>query len=411
MYFLYDLLVYIASFILRILGLFDAKIRRFVHGRKASFKKLSEALDPGDRVLWVHCASLGEFEQGRPVIEAARDAFPEKKLVLTFFSPSGYEVRKDYQTADVVCYLPLDTARNSRRFLDLVQPEVAVFVKYEFWPNILRLLRKRRIKTLLISGIFRPQQAFFRWYGSWLRTSLKSITHFFVQDQRSSELLSQIGIENYEVSGDTRFDRVYAITKQDNRLDFMDAFTGNAFTIVAGSTWKDDEKMLVEYINSRVDKSVKFIIAPHNIHSEDIEKLVKSITRKTALYSKRPEMELESCEVLILDTVGILTKVFSYGHVAYVGGGFTRSGIHNVLEPATFGLPVVIGPNYHKFREAVELVALKACYPVENSQKLSLILDRLYKDQVLRKESGEAALHYIEDHKGATEKIINYLKS
>ena len=410
MYFFYDILVYLTAFFLRIMAYFDPKIRQFVNGRKATFKKISQVLHKEDKVIWMHCASLGEFEQGRPVIEALRNQFPEKKIILSFFSPSGYEVRKNYTVADVVCYLPLDTQSNCRKFIDLVQPELAIFVKYEFWPNMLRLLKRRAIKTLLISGIFRPEQAFFKWYGTFLKKSLKSFDRFFVQDSSSKDLLNKAGYQNVELSGDTRFDRVFAITDQDNTLDFMTTFKNESYTVVAGSTWKEDEALLISYINKKSTAHEKFVLAPHNMDREAITTIKKSINKSTVLYTERKNYDLKNCQVLILDTIGILTKVYSYADLAYVGGGFTKSGVHNVLEPATFGIPIVIGPNYYKFREVKDLVSLKACYSIDDSRKLSVILSKFYEDQTFRTETGSLSLNYVLNQKGATKKIIKYIK-
>ena len=410
MYFLYNILVLSASFFLKIIAKFNKKINLFVEGRKQTFQKLTNVISKNDNVIWLHCASLGEFEQGRPILEKLKEDNPTYKIVLTFFSPSGYEVRKDYKLADVVCYLPLDTKLNARKFLDVVQPKLVVFVKYEFWPNILKELKNRSIKTILVSGIFRENQAFFKWYGGWIRKTLTAFNHFFVQDENSKTILNKINFTNVTVSGDTRFDRVYEITKQNNTLSFIEEFKDNKYTLVAGSTWKKDEELLINYINNEASESEKFIIAPHNINSEEIEKLKKSIHKKVVLFSEKENKKLADYQVFIIDTVGILTKIYSYATIAYVGGGYTKTGVHNVLEPATFGIPIVIGPNYYKFNEAIGLVNNEACFVINDSEKLSVLLKKLFQLKDFREKAGNNALNNVIDKTGATTKILYYLK-
>jgi len=409
MYFVYDLLILFAGFVLKITALFNKKIKLFIDGRKQTFTKLQAEIAKTDEVIWMHCASLGEFEQGRPIIEKLKIKFPTKKVVLTFFSPSGYEVRKNYEFADVVCYLPLDSAQNAKRFLDIVHPQLAIFVKYEFWPNMLKELNIRNIETLLISGIFRKNQLFFKGYGSWMRKSLATFSHFFVQDENSKQLLNSINFNNVTVSGDTRFDRVFEITQQNNNLPFIEEFIDNKYTLVAGSTWKEDEMMLVDYINNKASENEKFIIAPHNINSKDIAELKNSISKNVILFSEKDDKNLSDFQVFIIDTVGILTKIYSYAAIAYVGGGFTKTGVHNVLEPATFGIPILIGPNYHKFNEAIDLVKNMACFVVDNSKELSLHLDKFFQSDELRLKTGESAKKQVVDKTGATSKILEFI--
>jgi 3-deoxy-D-manno-octulosonic-acid transferase len=409
MYFLYNILILVAAFCLKIVALFNNKIRLFVTGRNETISKINAAILKTDKVFWVHCASLGEFEQGRPLIEKLKLTYPTHKMLVTFFSPSGYEVRKNYNFADVVCYLPLDSKKNVQQFLNAAHPDLAVFVKYEFWPNMLKELHKRKIETILVSGIFRENQVFFKWYGSWMRKSLTYFSHFFVQNEVSKNLLESIGIQNVTLSGDTRFDRVFEITQQNNTLDFIAEFKNECYTLVAGSTWPDDELLLVNYIN-QASENEKFIIAPHNINTKDISELKNSISKKTVLFSEKEGKNLKDFQVFIVDTVGILTKIYSYAAIAYVGGGYTKSGIHNVLEPATFGVPVVIGPNYSKFNEAIGLVQNNACFVADSSQKLSVLLNEFFLNEQKRKLSGANALNYVKSNKGATSKILNYLK-
>ncbi|OGS69431.1 MAG: 3-deoxy-D-manno-octulosonic acid transferase [Flavobacteria bacterium RIFCSPLOWO2_12_FULL_35_11] len=415
MYFLYNILILIAGFALKIAALFNKKIKLFIDGRKQTFFKLQQAIDESDEVIWIHCASLGEFEQGRPIIEKLKLKFPTKKVVITFFSPSGYEVRKNYEFADVVCYLPLDSVQNAKRFLKIVHPQLAIFVKYEFWPNLLKELKIRNIETLLISGIFRENQSFFNWYGGWIRKSLTTFSHFFVQDENSKQLLNSINFNNVTISGDTRFDRVFEITQQNNKLPFIEEFIDNKYTLVAGSTWKEDETMLVDYINNKASENEKFIIAPHNINANDIADLKNSFSKKVVLFSEKPfdyaqgGKNLADYQIFIINTVGILTKIYSYANIAYVGGGFTKTGVHNVLEPATFGIPILIGPNYHKFNEAIDLVKNKACFVIDDFKELSLHLERFYQLEELRLKTGECAKKYVADKTGATAKILEFI--
>jgi 3-deoxy-D-manno-octulosonic-acid transferase len=391
-------------------ALFNKKIKLFVSGRNESFSKLTAAISKNDKVFWIHCASLGEFEQGRPIIEKLKLQYPQHKLVVTFFSPSGYEVRKNYEIANVVCYLPLDTIKNATKFLEIIHPSLAIFVKYEFWPNMLRQLQHRKIQTILVSGIFRENQAFFKLYGGWMRKSLKAFSHFFVQDINSKKLLESIHYQNVTQSGDTRFDRVFEITNQNNNLDFIEQFKNNTYTLVAGSTWKEDEDLLVNYINNTASTSEKFIIAPHNINKKAIAELQKSILIPTVLFSEKAQKNLANYQVFIVDTIGILTKIYSYANVAYVGGGYTKSGVHNVLEPATFGVPIIIGPNYYKFIEVVDLVQNNACFVVDNSQKLSVLLTEFLQNEKKREQAGSNAFDYVKSKKGATSKILNFIK-
>jgi len=410
MTFLYNIIVLIVSFILKIIALFNQKIALFINGRKETWKKIKEGISEKDKVIWMHCASLGEFEQGRPILEKLKELHPTKKIVLTFFSPSGYEIRKNYELADIVCYLPLDSKKNVQKFLDMLNPVLVLFVKYEFWPNYLNELKKREIKTFLISGIFRKNQLFFKWYGGYLKKALNAFTHFFVQDETSNQLLKSINFNNITVSGDTRFDRVFEITQQNNHLQFIQEFVNNSYTVVAGSTWKDDEDLLVNYINTKASKNEKFIIAPHNINSDAIKELKASIHKKVVMFSEKERQNITEFQVFIVDTIGILTKIYSYANVAYVGGGFTKSGVHNVLEPATFGIPIVIGPNYFKFNEAKDLIKNEACFVVDNSQKLSVLLNEFFQQKTKREQAGKNALNYVKNKTGATAKILNYLQ-
>lgn len=410
MSFLYNILIYVTRFFLRIIALFNKKIKLFVDGRKESFSIIENKISKNDKTIWIHCASLGEFEQGRPIIEKLKTKYPNHKIVLTFFSPSGYEVQKNYKEVTIVCYLPLDTKSNARKFIELVHPEMAVFVKYEFWPNILNELKNQQIETILVSGIFRKDQVFFKPYGIWMRNSLKTFSHFFVQDDNSQELLQSIGFKNITTSGDTRFDRVSEITKQDNSLDFIEEFKQNKTALVAGSTWEEGENLLVDYINSELSSEEKIIIAPHNINPKEIKELRNAINKKTVLYSEKEHQNLKEAHVFIIDTIGILTKIYSYADIAYVGGGF-ETGLHNVLEPATFGVSILIGPKYDKFKEAKDLVNLGGCLVVNSQNEFNKQLNKLFSDANYRKEKGTISQKYIADNIGATTKVMEYIAS
>ena len=405
MLFIYNLIVLFAAQILKILALFSPKMKLFVEGRKSVFSTLKDKIHPEDKVFWFHAASLGEYEQGLPVIEKVKEQFPHHKIVITFFSPSGYEVRKNNAIADVTVYLPLDSKANAKQFLDLVHPEKVFFIKYEFWPNYLYELKQRNIPTYLISGIFREKQVFFKWYGGFYRNALKTFNYFFVQNEKSKTLLQSIGFTNSKVSGDTRFDRVVAILEKDNFLDFIEQFKNNQTTIVIGSSWPKDEELLVNFINQAAD-NVKFIIAPHNIKSEQIQNLQQSITKSSVLFSKKNNIDVSKCNVFIIDTIGILTKIYSYADIAYVGGGFGNPGVHNILEPATFGIPIVIGSNYSHFAEAIALVGLEGCISVKNQSELNEAFDLLLQNEDERYEKGHICSTFVQMNKGATNSIL-----
>lgn len=408
MLFIYNLVVLFASQILKIVALFSPKMKLFVDGRKSVFETLKSTIHPEDKVFWFHAASLGEYEQGLPVIEKIKEQFPHHKIVVTFFSPSGYEVRKNNTVADVTVYLPLDSKSNAKQFLDLVHPEKVFFIKYEFWPNYLNELKSRKISTYLISGIFRDKQAFFKWYGGFYRDALQTFDYFFVQTESSKKLLETIGFTNVKVSGDTRFDRVVAILEKDNSLDFIDQFKSNQKTIVIGSSWPKDEELLVSFINQS-DENVKFIIAPHNIKSEQIQNLQRSITKSTVLFSEKDGKNVQDFQVFIIDTIGILTKIYSYADIAYVGGGFGNPGVHNILEPATFGIPIVIGSNYSHFAEATALVGLQGCISIKNQSELNEAFNLLLQNDDERMEKGHICSTFVQMNKGATEKILKHI--
>jgi 3-deoxy-D-manno-octulosonic-acid transferase len=413
MLFLYNLIILFASQVVKIVALFSPKMKLFVDGRKEVFTILQSKINPNDKTIWFHAASLGEYEQGLPVIEKIKVQYPNHKIVVTFFSPSGYEVRKNNTIADVTVYLPLDTKSKAKMFLKLVHPELVFFIKYEYWPNYLNELKKLEIKTYLISGIFREKQAFFKWYGGFYRNALKTFDYFFVQNDSSKKLIQSIGFNNVKVSGDTRFDRVVSILERDNSLDFIEQFKNNKTTIVIGSSWPKDESLLVNFINNASD-DIKFIIAPHNIKSEQIQELKNSITKKSILFSDvqtRLIASLSENNVFIIDTIGILTKIYSYADIAYVGGGFGNPGVHNILEPATFGVPIVIGPNYSHFAEATALVHQEGCLSISNQNELNDAFNLLINNEDERHEKGHICSTFVQMNKGATTIILNHINS
>ena len=408
MFFLYNLLVVFAGFVLKIIAVFRPKMRLFVDGRRNVFSEIASKIKPSDQTIWFHAASLGEYEQGLPVIEKIKERFPYHKIVLTFFSPSGFEVRKNNTVADVTVYLPLDTKSNAAKFIKLIHPDLVFLIKYEYWPNYLKTLKKAKIKTYLISGIFRENQMFFKWYGGFYRKALNTFDHFFVQNSKSKELLLQLGKTNVTISGDTRFDRVAAILEKDNSLDFISEFKKDTLTVVVGSSWPKDENLLVNYINA-THHNVKFIIAPHNIKAEQIAQLRNSITKKTVLFSEKEGKNLSDFDVFIIDTIGILTKIYSEADIAYVGGGFGNPGVHNILEPATFGVPIIIGPNFSHFAEATALVNMEGCISISDQNQLNEAFDHLIQNDDVRYEKGHICSTFVQMNKNATEIILKQI--
>ncbi|GAA4050189.1 3-deoxy-D-manno-octulosonic acid transferase [Flavobacterium chungnamense] len=408
MLFLYNLIIILASQVVKLLALFSPKMKLFIDGRKEVFSILKSKVNTTYKTIWFHAASLGEYEQGLPVIEKIKAQYPNHKIVVTFFSPSGYEVRKNNTVADATVYLPLDTKSNAQKFIKAINPELVFFIKYEYWPNYLNELKKLQIKTYLISGIFREKQAFFKWYGGFYRNALKTFEYFFVQNESSKNLIRSIGFNNVKVSGDTRFDRVVAILERDNSLDFIEQFKDNKTTIVIGSSWPKDENLLVNYINNASDE-IKFIIAPHNIKSEQIANLKLQITKSTILFSEKNNVDLSNFNVFIIDTIGILTKIYSYADIAYVGGGFGNPGVHNILEPATFGVAIIIGPNYSHFAEATALVHQEGCVSISTQNELNDAFNLLINNEDERNEKGHICSTFVQMNKGATDIILKHI--
>lgn len=412
MHFLYNLAMYCLGFAIRLAAPLHPKAKAWVSGRKNWRARYQSAFKKSGKLLWVHAASLGEFEQGRPVIEAWRKEYPDWQIVLSFFSPSGYSIRKNYEAVDFVCYLPADTRANARDFLDLFQPDAAVFVKYEFWANYLFELKKRAVPTLLVSALFRPGQLFFQWYGAFWRQMLGCFSHIFLQNQNSVDLLRQIGFQNYTVAGDTRVDRVLRLAESAKANPVVQAFfseNGVGIRIIAGSSWPADEDILLPIIEKSKPEERKWVIAPHEPSKKHLDQLSTRLSSPFRLYSDCTENLLfpADCKVLLIDNVGMLNTLYRYGNVAYIGGGFGR-GIHNTLEPAAFGLPVIFGPRYEKFEEARQFVARGGAFPVKNSAELEAVLLKL-RDKSFYQKASNAVLTYLEENSGATEAIVQHL--
>lgn len=410
MEFIYNIGLHIAGFHLKIIALFNPKIKLGVIGRSQTFKILEEKIASNDDVLWFHCASLGEYEQGLPVFKVLRERYKSYKIVLSFFSPSGYEIRKNTNIADVVVYLPLDTPHNAKQFLDLVHPILTVFVKYDIWPNYLIALKKRDLKALLISASFRSSQSYFKFYGSRLRKALSAFEHIFVQNEISKDILNSINIKSVTVSGDTRYDRVSQQLEQNNTLDFITEFKQDKSCMVIGSSWPEDEAFLIPYINEKAFKDIKYIIAPHNIKSNQIENLIKNLQPKTILYSEKEHKSLSDYSVLIIDTIGLLSKIYSYADIAYIGGGMGTKGLHNILEPAVFGVPIVIGKNYQKFPEALQMIKDAGVISISNYHELKKELDTLFEDKKERQRLGKLNKTFVDKNKGAVQQIMDYIE-
>lgn len=384
------------------------KLKLFANGRKVSFEKLKTDLPTQGRSIWFHCASLGEYEQGVPVMEALKKKYPDCQLLITFFSPSGYEAKKNSTLADCIVYLPLDTKRNAKRFIQMVRPELAVFVKYEFWPNYLFELKSQKIPTVFISSAFRENQSFFKWYGGFMRRALRTIDHFFVQDKISDVLIQSIGFQNVTLSGDTRFDRVSHQIEMDNQVDFITEFVDNRLCIVIGSSWSEDEAVFVDYVN-RAPKEVCFIIAPHEIKESSVNGLKTKLKTPTVLFTEKADKNLKDYQVFLMNTIGYLSRVYSYGDIAYVGGAMGSSGLHNILEPATFGIPIIIGKNFENFREAKQLQKLAGLFSISSSAEFTEVINKLVQNQKFREKTGMIAGHFINSNTGATGIIVNYI--
>ncbi len=402
---LYDLSLRAYGAAIAVAAHWNPKARLWKEGRRGLFERMAQAIAPGERIVWLHVSSLGEFEQGRPLMEQLHKDYPDYKILLTFFSPSGYEIRKNYPGADYIFYLPLDLKRNARRFLDVVKPEIAIFVKYEFWLNLLGELRRRQIRTFVVSAIFRRNSIFFKWYGWLWRRALKSFETIFVQDSESKKLLSELKFHSVVVAGDTRFDRVASIAAAAKRIETIERFKNEHRLFVAGSTWGPDEEILIELIDRNPD--IRFVVAPHEMEEARIDSLQQRVRGGSMRYTKcDAQTSFDNCQVLILDTVGMLSSVYRYADWAYIGGGF-GVGIHNTLEAATFGIPIAFGPNYHKFKEARDMISLGAARSVSGAAELIEWFGPLRDDEAVYEKTAHKAEEYTARHRGATSLILN----
>ncbi len=411
--FFYDIFLVFYRLGIYIASLWNPKARLWIDGRKHSLSKMAaEQNEDAVKMVWMHCASLGEFEQGRPLIEKIRNAYPLYKITVSFFSPSGYEIRKSFSGADSVIYLPLDSHTNAQELINAINPTLVIWIKYEYWYYYLTELKKRNIPVLLVSGIFRESQPFFKWYGSLWKKMLDSFAHLFVQEKSSADLLKQIGITgNVSIGGDTRFDRVIEMASAFEPLpQELLNFCAGSKVLVAGSTWEDDEAELIHYVKAH--PQIKFIIAPHEVDKENIRSVQKEFNG-SLLYSvllSDGAMKSQTANVLIIDNIGILARLYYYADVTYVGGGFGESGIHNVLEPAVYGKPVIFGPEFEKFSEAKGLIECGGAFSIGNALELESIINKFFTNETLLRESSKNARNYVETHQGATEKIMNYIQ-
>ena len=421
MRFLYNFSIYLYVFYIRGGSLFNSKAKFMVAGWKNIFERIQSKIQntQSNNIVWFHCASLGEFEQGRPLMEKLKLQQPDVKILLTFFSPSGYEIRKNYSGADYIFYLPMDTPSNAKKFIEIVKPKKVFFVKYEFWFNYLTELKNKNIPTYLVSGIFREDHHFFKSAGGWFRKQLSAFTHFFLQDEKSVELLNSIGYTNTTLCGDTRFDRVFEVAKNAKQIDLVKQFVGNYKTIIVGSSWMEDEKIISDYFTNPKSHlpagqagilDPKIIIAPHEIdekHLANIEAEFIPLFRGAGVclrFSKASEKNINEAKVLIIDNIGMLSSLYQYGSIAFIGGGFGK-GIHNILEAATFGLPIIFGPNYEKFIEAKELIKLGGAFSIKDVSELEKTMPLLNDEQVL-KTASQISRMYVQGRVGATDKIL-----
>lgn len=412
--FVYNLLVFLYGFVIRVASVRNAKARQWVKGRKSWRNNLSKKLAKlnGNKRIWMHCASYGEFEQGKPLIEAIKKKHPDHSIILSFFSPSGYEAFKDWNGADLICYIPLDTKRNAIDFIQLVQPKTAIFIKYEFWVNFLRQLKKKNIPTFLVSAVFKPHHPFFRWYGGIFRRSLQTFEKLFVQDENSALLLNDIGINNCQVSGDTRFDRVLEIRENFKPITYLEEFCSGKKILIAGSSWVKDEEFLIEAFQNLNDPALKLILVPHNVDEKSIRTTRNLLEKKGLEYALYSEQKPESGKnILIVDAMGLLSKIYHYANITYIGGGF-NSGIHNCLEPAVYLKPVVFygGDDYHKYNEAVDLLQMGAARNVSNAKDLQKAISTFLNDKEGLNVIENKLREYFQKNSGTTERVMNLIK-
>ena len=404
---LYTFAIRVFGLLVRVAARFHPGARRWVQGRRDWYPRLKADVEGKGPAVWFHAASLGEFEQGRPIIERVRQDYPDHPLLLTFFSPSGYEVRKDFDRVDSVHYLPLDTPENARRFLDAARPRLAVFIRYEYWYNFLRAMFQRNIPVVMASAVFRPGQIFFKPYGHWARERLRRISRFFVQNRESLELLDSIGIRNKELSGDTRFDRVWIAAREKRDFPLVERFLQGRTCLMAGSTWPFDDRLLKELVPAFPD--LKFVIVPHHVDAANIRRIRDLFEDRAALYTRGEDQDLEGRQVLVVDTIGILAYLYRLADLTYIGDGF-GGGIHSILEPAAFGMPIFFGPNYGKFQEAVDLVERKGAFAVRDRAELAEGIRRFVDDDTARQAAGRICRDYIEEKRGATDRVMQGLR-
>lgn len=407
---MYSLAIYIYMFCVNIVAIFNRKARLLMVGHSKTYSIMRRGIHEGDNIIWFHAASLGEFEQGRPLIEKIRENHPEYKILLTFFSPSGYEVRKDYKGADVICYLPFDTKLNARKFMRIAKPKMAFFIKYEFWQNYLTALHRRGIPAYSVASIFRPNQIFFRWYGHKYRNVLRTFAHLFVQNQESVDLLRTLEVTNTSIVGDTRMDRVLQIREAAKALPLGEAFAkssqSDSYILVAGSSWQPDEDIIIDYFNNHPNQ--RLIIAPHVVNDSHLAEIEGKLQRRSVRYSQATAETAAQADCMIIDCYGLLSSIYRYATVAYVGGGF-GVGIHNVAEAAVYGVPVIIGPNNQRFREARDLIALGGCLEINGKEDFAAIMQRLESDSSFLAKASAASADYIKSNAGAVDMIYNHV--
>lgn len=407
---LYDLLINIFQLHLHVLKYFNKTVFNFLNKRKKIFKKLKSNISKNEKYIWIHVASLGEYEQGLPVFKKIKSLYKDHKIVLSFFSSSGYDLRKNNPISDLTVYLPIDTSYNAKRFIDLINPEIAVFVKYEFWPNFLKYLKKNNTPTYLLAGVFRKNHWFFKPYGFWMRNNLKTFNHFFVQNNDSKNILKKYNFNNCSVMGDSRFERVLELPNQENEIKYLNKFKKSKQCFVAGSTWNEDDEIIIKFINSYKENDICFIIAPHQIDLNKINKAKSFIKKKSILMSELNRDNASENSVIFIDSIGLLTSVYSYADIGYVGGGMGNTGLHNTLEPAVFKIPVIVGKNFGKFHEVSELINLKGFISIKNYDTFKNELIDLINNKKTRDKMGQINYKYILNKIGASEKVITYLK-
>ena len=407
---LYDLLINIIQLHLHVLKYFNKTVFNFLNKRKKIFKKLKSNISKDEKYIWIHVASLGEYEQGLPVFKKIKSLYKDHKIVLSFFSSSGYDLRKNNPISDLTVYLPIDTSYNAKRFIDLINPEIAVFVKYEFWPNFLKYLKKNNTPTYLLAGVFRKNHWFFKPYGFWMRNNLKTFNHFFVQNNDSKNILKKYNFNNCSVMGDSRFERVLELPNQENKIKYLNKFKKSKQCFVAGSTWNEDDEIIIKFINSYKENDICFIIAPHQIDLNKINKAKSFIKKKSILMSELNRDNASENSVIFIDSIGLLTSVYSYADIGYVGGGMGNTGLHNTLEPAVFKIPVIVGKNFEKFHEVSELINLKGFISIKNYDTFKNELIDLINNKKARDKMGQINYKYILNKIGASEKVITYLK-